>query len=133
MNAKIIQIKIFNDLLDQFMEYLLNNFIYIKSDIILAKNTITFVRNSNPRLVVEKFMKNIYPYQKQIFECDEDFFMNFDKNMSDDDKKRLSNDDFLMGMKFKSVWSSKDTSVTQKAHIWMYFQKLIRAGEKVVM
>lgn len=133
MNAKIIQIKIFNDLLDQFMEYLSNNFIYIKSDLILAKNTISFVRNSNPRLVVEKFMKGVYPYHKQIFECDENFFLNFEDNMRDEDKHKLNGDDFLMGMKFKNVWNSKDTSVTQKAHIWMYFQKLIRAGEKVVM
>lgn len=133
MNAKIIQIKIFNDLLDQFIEFLWNNFIYIKSDLILAKNTISFIRNSNPRLVVEKFMKNVYPYNKQIFECDERFFINFENNMLDEDKKKLTNDDFLMGMKFKNVWCSNDTSDTQKAHIWMYFQKLIKAGEKVVM
>lgn len=133
MNAKIVQIKIFNDLLDQFIDFLLNNFIYIKSDVILAKNSILFVRNSNPRLVVEKFMKTIYPYHKQIFECDENFFLNFENNINDDDKKKLSNEDFLTGMKIKNVWNSKDTTDNQKAHIWMYFQKLLRAGEKVVM
>lgn len=124
---KIFQIKIFNDIVDQLLSYLEMNFVDFRSDIILAKSTIQFVRKSNPRMVVEQFMKSFGPYKKQIFECDEDFFLDFENNMND----KVSQANQLLGTKIRSIWMLPDTSQTQKAHIWMYFQKLIRAGDKV--
>ena len=52
MMSKIVQIKIFNDILDQFLDYLENNFLMFKSDIILTRSTVDFIRRSNPRLVI---------------------------------------------------------------------------------
>lgn len=126
---KIIQIKIFNDILDQFFEYLENNFPYFKSDIILTKSTTVFIRNSNPRLVVEQFMNLVSPYQQQIFDCNEDFFLDFEKNLN---KSDLTGDNLLAGMKIKNMWLSEEITDHQKAYIWLYFQKLLKAGEKVI-
>ena len=91
--SKIIQIKVFNDILDQFFEYLQTHFTFYRSDIILAKTTIGFLQRNNPRLVVEQFMDHINPYTDYIFNCDEQFFLNFQKSMSDDDfvKKNIFN------------------------------------------
>ena len=124
---KIVHIKIFNDVLDQFFDYLDTNFIEIKSDLILSKSAIDFIRKNNPRLVVEQFMTIIHPYRKQISECNEDFFLNFENNLP------ISGSNMLVGMKLKNVWLSNQTTEHQKAYIWLYFQRLIKAGEKVLV
>lgn len=126
---KIVQIKIFNDILDQLFDYLEVNFPMFRSDVILNKSTVQFIRNSNPRLVVEQFMTYVGPYQQHIFECNEEFFINFENNLQSDD---LSRDNVLYGMKIRNIWLSTETTDTQKAYIWLYFQKLIKAGEKVL-
>ena len=127
--SKIVQIKIFNDILDQFFDYLETNFLIFKSDIILTKSTVDFIRRSNPRLVVEQYMSYVRPYEKYIFECDEQFFLNFDINLQ---QIGLSSDDILFGNKIRNIWLSSDTNDNQKAYIWLYFQKLLRAGKKVM-
>lgn len=127
---KIVQIKIFNDILDQFFDFLELNFPYFKSDIILTRSTTEFIRKSNPRLVVEQFMTYVLPYKKQIFDCNEEFFMNFENNLSN---AELTSENLMAGMKIKSMWQSPDTSQHQKAYIWLFFQKLIKSGEKVFM
>ena len=126
--SKIVQIKIFNDLLDQFFEYLETNFSMFKSDVILSKSTIEFVRKSNPRLVVEQFMSYILPYYKEIFDCNEDFFLNFDVNVKD-----LSSENMIFGKRIRSIWLSNQITDNHKAYIWLYFQKLITAGERVMI
>lgn len=127
--SKIVQIKIFNDILNQFFDFLENNFKFYKSDLILAKSGMEFIRKGNPRLVVEQFMGFVGPYKNEIFKCNEDFFLDFDKNMI---QKDLTIDNMLNGMKIKNIWLANDTTDHQKAYIWLYFQKLISAGEKVI-
>jgi hypothetical protein len=127
--SKIVQIKIFNDILDQFLDFLEFNFLIFRSDIILTKSTIDFVRRSNPRLVVEQYMSYVAPYETYIFECDEDFFLNFDTNLK---QIGLTSDDILFGSKIKNIWLSSEITDNQKAYIWLYFQKLLRAGKKIM-
>jgi hypothetical protein len=127
--SKIVQIKIFNDILDQFLDFLEFNFLIFRSDIILTKSTIDFVRRSNPRLVVEQYMSYVAPYETYIFECEEDFFLNFDTNLK---QIGLTSDDILFGSKIKNIWLSSDITDNQKAYIWLYFQKLLRAGKKIM-
>lgn len=126
---KIIQIKVFNEILDQFFEYLQNNFTFYRSDIILAKTTIGFLQRNNPRLVVEQFMEHIKPYTDYVSNCDEKFFLNFKDSMSDDDFVQKN---ILTCLKITSLWTSSDITNEHKAYIWLYLQKLIKAGEKVV-
>lgn len=127
--SKIVQIKIFNDILDQFLDYLENNFEMFRSDIILTKSTVDFIRRSNPRLVVEQYMNFFRPYERHIFNCDEQFFFNFDINLS---QIGLTSDNILFGNKIRNIWMSDMTTHNQKAYIWLYFQKLLKAGKNVV-
>jgi hypothetical protein len=122
---KILQIKIFNGLLDNFFDFLEESFSNFKSDMILARSTAEFIRRSNPRLVVEQFMEYILPYKKQIIECDEDFFLNLDiKNV-----RNVSNDNILFGMKLKQIWEISNLTDVQKATVFYYFQQLLKSGE----
>jgi hypothetical protein len=124
---KIAQIKIFNGLLDQFFDFLEQNFPYYKSDVVLTRTTVEFVRKSNPRLVAEQFVIYVSPYKREIMDCNESFFLNYENNLSN----HMSNDNILMGMKIKNMWLAPETTDVQKAHIWMYIQKLLKAGEKI--
>lgn len=126
---KIVQIKIFNDVLDQFFDYLEINFPFFKSDIILTRSGTDFMRRGNPRMVVERMMNCLTPYKKQIFNCNEEFFLNFENNLAN---SLLSEENLIFGSKIKNIWTSSSTTMHQKAHIWMYFQKLLKAGEKVL-
>jgi hypothetical protein len=126
--SKIIQIKIFNDILNQFLDYLEDNFHFFKSDLILIRTTVDFIRSSNPRLVIEQYMSYVGPYNQYIYNCDEDFFLNFDLNLK---QLGLTTDNILFGSKIRNIWMSSDITDNQKAHIWLYFQKLLKAGEKV--
>lgn len=128
---KIIQIKVFNDVMDQFFEYLENEFPYFRSDIVLTKSSIDLIKRSNPRLVVEQFVQYISPYSKQILDCDEDFFLNFEQNIS------LNKEHLLYGLKLKSMWmeNSNDSEkvLIQKATIFFYFQKLLKCASKIIL
>jgi hypothetical protein len=127
--SKIVQIKIFNDILDQLLGFLESNFPLFKSDLILTRSTVDFVRRSNPRLVVERFMHLIVPFKKEIFDCNEDFFLDLD-NLSKSSSEAAEN--ILTGMRIKNMWQSPSTTDPQKAMIWFFFHKLIKAGEKVI-
>ena len=123
----IIHIKVFNDILDQFFDYLENEFIEFKSDIILTRSGVQFVRQGNPRLVVEQFMNMIDSFRNQIQNCDENFFLNYQLNST-----KISNDNSMLCMKIKKIWMSDSINDIQKANIWLNFQKLIKAGDKIM-
>ena len=126
--SKIVQIKIFNDILDQFLDFLEVNFPIFKSDVIIIRSTIDFIRRSNPRLVIEQYMTYFGAYQKYIFDCDEDFFLHFDVNLA---QLGLTADDILFGSKIRNIWLSSEITDNQKAYIWLYFQRLLKAGANV--
>ena len=125
---RIIHIKNFNGLLDQFFDFLHDSFPEFRSDFILARSTMEFVRRGNPRLVVEQFMDNVKPFQKYIFECDEDFFLTYEISQSNG----VSRDDMLLGMKLKQIWRSGKITTKQRATIFYYFQKLIKFGSECI-
>lgn len=123
----IVHIKVFNEILDQFFEFLETEFDDFRSDIILTRTGIDFIRHNNPRLVVEQFMTMIQPYKSKVFECDEDFFLNFKLLPG------VSSEQSMLCTKVKKIWVSDSINNNQKAYIWLYFQKLIKAGEKLKM
>jgi len=122
----IIHIKVFNDILDQFFTYLENEFPEFQSDLILTRTGVEFIRSSNPRLVVEQFVNMVEPFKEQIYNCDEEFFLNFKLVPG-----QMTNENSLLCVKVKKIWLSDSITDTQKAHIWFYFQKLIKAGDKI--
>jgi hypothetical protein len=127
MNNLIIYVNTFNELLSQFINYLEINVNSCRSDLILIKTTIDLLKSSNPRLVVNQFMENILPYKQEILNCNENFFLNFEKNMQND----INGENLLQGLKFRKIWQS-DINEKQKAHIWVFFHKLIKIGDKCV-
>lgn len=124
----IVQIKIFHDLLDQFFVFLETNFTLYKSDIILTKTAVDFVKKSNPRLVVEQFILSVKPYKDQLFDCNEHFFLDYEKNLELSDLQDETNG---LVTKIKDLWMSESITDNQKAYIWLYLQKLYKAGEKI--
>ena len=127
--SKIVHIKVFNDILDQFLDFIENDFPFLRADIVLTKNTLGFIRKGNPRMVVEQFLEYALPFEKQIFDCDEDFFLNTSL-----DKLGVKNkDEFLLTNKLKSIWESPQTTQVQKARVFLTFQKLLTAGKRCII
>lgn len=124
----IIQIKIFHDLLDQFFVFLEKNFALYKSDIILIKTGVDFIKKSNPRLVVEQFIISVKPYKKQLFDCNENFFLDYEKNI---ELSKFEENEIGLISKIKDLWTSNNITDNHKAYIWLYLQKLYNAGEKI--
>ena len=124
----IIHVNTFNELLSQFLQFLETNVNSCRSDLILFKTTVDILKRSNPRLVVTNFMDNVIPYKKEIMNCNEIFFLNFEKNLNEDHK---SGDNLLQGMKLRKIWTS-DINENCKARIFVYFHKLIKIGEKCI-
>ncbi len=110
----------FNNILDDFIEYLEYNFKNYSSDLLLVKNYVHVIRTGNPREVVNMFLKFSSKYRNQIFKCDEIFFLN-----------TAHDNDNLLYVKIKSVWLSKNIEEIQKANIWLFLQKLTKIGEMV--
>lgn len=125
--SKLAQIKIFNNLLNQFFSFLEIEFPFFKSDIILTKSFVDLLRKANPRSVVEQFMIYVSPYKDQINNCDEHFFLNLDLETQELDKENI-----LLGLKIKKMWDTKDTTIQQKAAIWIYLQKLLKIGLNII-
>lgn len=123
MNA-LVHIKIFNDLLDKFFNYLEDTYPDHISDLILAKSTIDMIRMNNPRLVVEQFINTIGPYSKEIFACNENYFLRFTPQGIDESN-------FTTAIKLKDIWLESDDK--KKAMIFYYFQKLLKSSEKCKM
>ena len=123
----IVHVNTFNELLSQFILFLETNVSSCKSDLILVQTTIDLLKRSNPRLVVTQFMDTIMPYKKEIIDCNESFFLNFEKNMKSD----INADNMLQGMKLCKIWTS-DIDQKCKARIFVYFHKLIKIGEKCI-
>ena len=124
----IIHVNTFNELLSQFVQFLESNVHSCRSDLILVKTTIDILKRSNPRMVVTNFMDTVNPYKKEIMNCNENFFLNFEKNFKEDD---ISGDNMLQGMKLCKIWTS-DIDEICKARIFVYFHKLIKIGEKCI-
>ncbi len=126
---KVMQLTVFNKILDNLFEYLEENFPKHKSDIVLNRSAIELVRKGNPRLVAEQFMKSVLPFKKQILECDEKFFLNYEENLKD---VVQNNSTEMLSAKIRQMWLNSTTTDNQKAHIWLYFHKLIKIGEELL-
>lgn len=122
----IVHVNIFNNLLVDFFNFLELNFPLYSSDIKLSKSVVELLKLNNPRLVVDQFMKNVGQYKAQIFDCDENFFLDFEKTL------KISSNNLMHGLKIKNVWLDQHTTKEQKAYIWLYFQKLIKSGERAI-
>lgn len=105
----------FNDMLEQFLTELMGTFPEEKS---IKKYHAGFdvLRKSNPKKVVEGFMKTVGPVAQKI--------MNKDESILDD------NLDILDELSIKKHWNS-DISDNTKGAIWQYLQTLYMLGTTI--
>ena len=118
---KIIQIKVFNGLLDNFFDFLETISIDVHADIMLTRSMVDLVRKSNPRLVVEQFRDYSLQFRKEIEDCNEIFFLNY---------HILINDNSNLILKLKYIWKILDKR--QKATIFYYFNKLLKISDQCI-
>jgi len=126
--SQIKEIKVFLDILNQFIVHLETRYPEFKSDLYLTKVSIDLLEKINPRLVVEQFMENVLPYSTQIENCQEEFFLNFNNLVT----KETPKDNLMFAMRIKSIWLAKHTSDIDKARIWSFFKKLLKSGRRVL-
>jgi len=107
----------FNDMLGQFLVELHKTFPEEK-DIKKMMTSFDVLRSTNPRLVVDAFMKGVTPYADKISAKDETFLLN-----------EIDKIEFLKDLNIKSYWDRM--SPNTKAATWQYLQTLYMLGTTI--
>ena len=107
----------FNDMLSQFLVELHKTFPDEKG---IKKMLTSFdvLKSTNPRLVVDAFMKGVTPYADKISAKDETFLLN-----------EIETIDFLKDLNIKSYWERMTANT--KAATWQYLQTLYMLGTTI--
>jgi len=107
----------FNDMLSQFLVELHKTFPDEKG---IKKMTTSFevIKQTNPRMIVDGFMKGVTPYADKISGKDESFLL-----------EEIETIDFLKDLNIKSYWSRMSEGT--KAATWQYLQTLYMLGTTI--
>ena len=107
----------FNDMLSQFLVELHKTFPDEKG---IKKMLTSFdvLKSTNPRLVVDAFMKGVSPYADKISAKDETFLLN-----------EIETIDFLKDLNIKSYWERMTANT--KSATWQYLQTLYMLGTTI--
>ena len=107
----------FNDLLSPFLGELHKTFPEEKG---IKKMLTSFdvLKSSNPRLVVDAFMKGVSPYANKISAKDDTFLLN-----------EMDNIEFLRELDIKSYWDRMTANT--KSATWQYLQTLYMLGTTI--
>ena len=107
----------FNDMMGQFLVELHKTFPDEKG----VKKMITsfdVLKSSNPRLVVDAYMKGVSPYADKISNKDESFLL-----------REIETIDFLKDLNIKSYWERMNSNT--KGATWQYLQTLYMLGTTI--
>jgi|TARA_B100001996_G_scaffold97065_1_gene72680 hypothetical protein len=107
----------FNDMLSQFLVELHKTF---PDETGIKKMTTSFemLKKTNPRLIVDGFMKGVTPYADKISAKDESFLL-----------EEIEKIDLLKDLNIKNYWDRM--SVNTKAATWQYLQTLYMLGTTI--
>ena len=107
----------FNDMLSQFLVELHKTFPEEKG---IKKMTTSFemLKQTNPRLIVDGFMKGVTPYADKISSKDESFLL-----------EEIEKIELLKDLNIKSYWSRMSDNT--KAATWQYLQTLYMLGTTI--
>jgi hypothetical protein len=107
----------FNDMLSQFLVELHKTFPDEKG---IKKMLTSFdvLKSTNPRLVVDTFMKGVTPYADKISAKDETFLLS-----------EIETIDFLKDLNIKSYWERMTANT--KSATWQYLQTLYMLGTTI--
>ena len=107
----------FNDMLSQFLVELHKTF-PDETGIKKMLTSFELLKTTNPRLIVEGFMKGVSPYADKISAKDENFLLN-----------EIENIEFLKELNIKKYWSKMTPNT--KAATWQYLQTLYMLGTTI--
>jgi len=107
----------FNDMLSQFLVELHKTFPEEKG---IKKMTTSFemLKQTNPRLIVDGFMKGVTPYADKISSKDESFLL-----------EEIEKIELLKDLNIKSYWNRMSDNT--KAATWQYLQTLYMLGTTI--
>ena len=107
----------FNDMMGQFLVELHKTFPDEKG---IKKMMTSFdvLKSSNPRLVVDAYMKGVTPYADKISSKDESFLL-----------EEIETIEFLKDLNIKSYWERM--SANTRAATWQYLQTLYMLGTTI--
>jgi len=106
----------FNDMMGQFLVEL-SKAIPGETGIKKFLTSFEMLRSTNPRAVVDAFMKGVSPYSDQISNRDETLI------------EKMATMDYLKDLNFRSHWSGLSTNT--KNAIWQYLQTLFMLGTTI--
>ena len=108
----------FNDMMGQFLVELHKTFPEEKG---IKKMMTSFdvLKSTNPRLVVDAFMKGVTPYAEKISSKDDSFLL-----------KEIETIEFLKDLDIKRYWEKM--SANTKSATWQYLQTLYMLGTTIV-
>jgi len=107
----------FNDMLSQFLVELHKTFPEEKG---IKKMTTSFemLKQTNPRIIVDGFMKGVTPYADKISSKDESFLL-----------EEIEKIELLKDLNIKSYWNRMSDNT--KAATWQYLQTLYMLGTTI--
>jgi hypothetical protein len=107
------------EMMDKFLDELISTFPEEKA-MKKYKTSYDILRKANPRKCIETYMGTVSPFQEQIMNKDENFFLNNTSN------------DFLKDLNITKHWTP-DLSTNTKDAIWQYLQTLYILGTTITM
>jgi|TARA_R110000822_G_scaffold49796_7_gene130658 hypothetical protein len=107
----------FNDMMGQFLVELHKTFPEEKG-IKKMMTSFDLLKSTNPRLVVDAYMKGVTPYADKISSKDESFLLD-----------EIETIDFLKDLNIKTYWERM--SVATRSATWQYLQTLYMLGTTI--
>jgi len=111
---------------DNLMDDLCNTYPY-SGEILLFREKYNLIRSGNSTLIIEYFIKYVYPFKPQIMDEDEDFFVQGggQENITSEHKLEFRNN-------IRTLWLNDMTSGNKEV-IWRYFKIFILLCEKYIL
>ncbi len=122
MNYKQVLIQQINNFIEEIYELFPNN-----KDVILFKEKFNILKSINSQLIIDYFIKFIYPLKESILNEDENFFIEGGGQEELKDKNGLNIRDNLKGL-----WESH-MSEDNKIIVWKYFKTFVLLCEKYIL
>lgn len=125
--ASTEKVNIFCDLLDQFLQELYTA--HPDASLYTIIKLTQAMRYMYPREIVNQFMECILPYENQIINRDENFFL--DGGLTKDyNHSALAMQEID---KVTSIWKDPQTSDQTRKCIWEYFNLLLITGKSIII
>jgi len=115
-----------NAFFDQFISFVneLSQMYPDDADLSLAKTTLSFMKTTQPKLVINYVKDNVLKFEEKIMNKDESFFMSYDYN------EYSSEVDMNVFKKLKDY--NAQLSPASKENIWKYVQNITRLCKAII-